>query len=81
MKWEKLKPIVVLTAICVIVSAALVGTYGLTKPVIDAAKAAEANAALSAVLPDGTEHREIVQGELNLQCELHAVRSPDTVAV
>lgn len=42
MKWEKLKPIVVLTAICVIVSAALVGTYGLTKPVIDAAKAAEA---------------------------------------
>lgn len=33
------------------------------------------------VLPDGAEHREIVQGELNLQCELHAVRSPDTVAV
>lgn len=33
------------------------------------------------VLPDGAEHREIVHGELNLQCELHAVRSPDTVAV
>lgn len=59
MKWEKLKPIVVLTAICVIVSAALVGTYGLTKPVIDAAKAAEANAALSAVLPDGTDFEEV----------------------
>ena len=59
MKWEKLKPIVVLTAICVIVSAALVGTYGLTKPVIDAAKAAEANAALSAVLPDGADFEEV----------------------
>lgn len=42
MKWEKLKPIVVLTAICLVVSAALTGTYNLTKPVIDAAKAAQA---------------------------------------
>ena len=32
MKWENLKPIVVLTAICVIVSAALAGTYSLTRP-------------------------------------------------
>ena len=66
MKWEKLKPIVVLTAICVIVSAALVGTYGLTKPVIDAAKAAEANAALSAVLPDGTDFEEVTVSAENV---------------
>ncbi len=66
MKWEKLKPIVVLTAICVIVSAALVGTYGLTKPVIDAAKAAEANAALSAVLPDGADFEEVTVSAENV---------------
>ena len=41
MKWDTLKPIVVLTAVCVVVSAALAGTYKLTKPVIDAAKADE----------------------------------------
>ena len=59
MKWEKLKPIVVLTAICLVVSAALTGTYNLTKPVIDAAKAAQANEALLAVLPDGTDFEEV----------------------
>ena len=66
MKWENLKPIVVLTAICVIVSAALAGTYSLTKPVIDAAKAAEANAALSAVLPDGADFEEVTVSAENV---------------
>lgn len=54
MKWNTLKPIVVLTIICLVVSAALVGTYTMTKPVIDAASAAEEKAALVAVLPAGT---------------------------
>ena len=38
-------PVVVLTVICVVVSAALVFTYQATKPIIDEAKNAEANAA------------------------------------
>lgn len=59
MKWDTLKPIVVLTAICLVVSAALAGTYALTKPVIDAAKAAEANAALVAVLPEGKDFEKV----------------------
>ena len=59
MKWENLKPIVVLTVICLVVSAALAGTYNLTKPVIDAAKAAQANEALAAVLPEGADFEEV----------------------
>ena len=59
MKWDTLKPIVVLTAVCVVVSAALTGTYKLTKPVIDAAKADEANAALLAVLPEGADFEQV----------------------
>ena len=59
MKWNTLKPIVVLTVICLVVSAALVGTYSLTKPVIDAAKAEQANAALTAVLPEGKDFEQV----------------------
>ena len=59
MKWDTLKPIVVLTVVCVVVSAALTGTYKLTKPVIDAAKADEANAALLAVLPEGADFEQV----------------------
>ena len=44
-------PVVVLTVICVVVSAALVFTYQATKPIIDEAKNAEANAARAVVLP------------------------------
>ena len=63
MKWDTLKPIVVLTAVCVVVSAALAGTYKLTKPVIDAAKADEANAALLAVLPEGADFEQVTEAE------------------
>ena len=59
MKWDTLKPIVVLTAVCLVVSAALVGTYTLTKPVIDAANAASENEALVAVLPEGTDFEPV----------------------
>lgn len=59
MKWDTLKPVVVLTVICLVVSAALVGTYNMTKPVIDAATAAEEKAALVAVLPNGTSFDKV----------------------
>ena len=57
MKWENLKPIVVLTVICLVVSAALAGTYNLTKPVIDAAKAAQAPAKARESAPPLTANR------------------------
>lgn len=59
MKWDTFKPIVVLTAICIVVSGALVGTYSMTKPVIDAAKAEEERLALMAVLPEGKNFEAI----------------------
>jgi len=59
MKWDTFKPIVVLTAICIVISGALVGTYSMTKPVIDAAKAEEERLALMAVLPEGKNFEAI----------------------
>ncbi len=49
---EFLVPTLVLTVICVVVSAALVFTYDTTKPVIEAARQREADAARIEVLPD-----------------------------
>ncbi len=52
-------PVVVLTVICVVVSAALVFTYQATKPIIDEAKNAEANAARAVVLPGASGFEEV----------------------
>ncbi len=59
MKWDTLKPIVVLVAVCLVVSAALAGTHALTEPIIEEAKAAEANKALLVVLPEGKDFEEV----------------------
>jgi len=56
---EFVKPIAVLTVICLVVSAALAGTYDLTKPIIDAAKAAQADAAKLVVLPGANGFTQI----------------------
>lgn len=52
-------PAAVLTAICLVVSAALAGTYGMTEPIIEAAKRAEADAARVVVLPGGSDFKEV----------------------
>ena len=68
MKFVKdfLIPVVVLTVICAVVSAALVFTYQATKPIIDEAKNAEANAARAVVLPGASGFEEV---ELPAQIE------------
>ena len=48
------KPIVVLTLICLIVTAALAFTYDFTKPIIEAINLQKANETRAAVLPAGT---------------------------
>ena len=60
-------PAAVLTAICLVVSAALAGTYGMTEPIIEAAKKAEADAARVVVLPGGSDFKELsVSGLTNI---------------
>ncbi len=56
---EFVVPAAVLTAICLVVSGALAGTYQLTEPVIEAAKRAEADASRVVVLPDGKNFEEV----------------------
>ena len=53
-----LKPIVVLTAICLVVSLALALTNGATKPIIDAANAQRALETRMEMLPDATSFTE-----------------------
>ena len=56
---EFVVPAAVLTVICLVVSAVLAGTYQVTKPVIEAAKRAEADASRVVVLPDGKDFEEV----------------------
>jgi electron transport complex protein RnfG len=56
---EFVVPAAVLTVICIVVSAALAGTYNVTEPIIEAAKKAEADAARVVVLPDGSDFEEL----------------------
>ena len=58
--------ILMMTVICAVVSAALVFTYQATKPIIDEAKNAEANAARAVVLPGASGFEEV---ELSAQIE------------
>lgn len=56
---EFVVPAAVLTVICLVVSAALAGTYQLTEPVIEAAKRAEADQSRVVVLPDGQNFEQL----------------------
>ena len=53
--WNKIfKPIVVLCAICIVITGALAATNSVTKPIIDAATIAAQEAARTELLPDAT---------------------------
>ena len=56
---QTLKPIIVLTLICLIASAALAGVNFVTAPVIEKNDAAAANSALLEVMPEGGTFEEI----------------------
>lgn len=61
---EFVVPALVLTLICIVVSAALAFTYETTKPVIEAARQREADAARIEVLPEGDKFTKLdVTGE------------------
>ncbi|MEQ2443334.1 FMN-binding protein [Pseudoflavonifractor intestinihominis] len=62
--WKLLAPIVVLTCIGLVITAALAVTNQLTAPVIAAQQAAAADAALKVVLPDGSDFTDITGVEL-----------------
>lgn len=55
-------PTAVLTIICIVVSAALSITYGITTPIIEGNKKAEANKALIEVLPEADDFDEKTDG-------------------
>ena len=56
---EFVVPAAVLTGICVVISGALVLTYNTTEPIIEAAKAAEADAARIEVLADADKFEKV----------------------
>ncbi|MBQ7309420.1 MAG: FMN-binding protein [Clostridia bacterium] len=64
MKNNMIKSIVVLTAICLVVSAALAVTNHFTKPIIDAAAAEAARAALFEIFPDAEDFEKLVGREV-----------------
>ncbi len=57
--FEKLKPAIVLTSICLVVALLLSGINMITSPIISAKQNAAANAALLEVLPNGTRFDEV----------------------
>ena len=57
--FEKLKPAIVLTSICLVVALLLSGINLITSPIIAERANASANAALLEVLPDGTKFDEV----------------------
>ena len=62
--WKLLAPIVVLTCIGLVITAALAVTNQLTAPVIAAQQQAAAEAAMQVVLPDGSDFTDITGVEL-----------------
>jgi electron transport complex protein RnfG len=66
-KKELIMPPLVLTIICLVVTAALVFTYQFTKPYIEAATAAAANAARSEVFPGEFTFEEQDSAALNME--------------
>ena len=58
--WNKIfKPIVVLCAICVVITGALAATNGVTAPIIEAATAAAQEAARMELVPDATSFEKV----------------------
>ena len=58
--WNKIfKPIVVLCAICVVITGALAATNGVTAPIIEAATAAAQEAARMELVPEATSFTEV----------------------
>ncbi len=62
--WKMVGPVVVLTCIGLVITAALAVTNQLTAPVIAAQQAAAAEAALKVVLPEGSDFTDITGVEL-----------------
>ena len=58
-----IKPIIVLVGICLVVSAALAATYGITNPIIEARAKADADAARQEILPAAESFTQY-EGEL-----------------
>ena len=74
--WKLLAPIVVLTCIGLVITAALAVTNQLTAPVIAAQEAAAAQAALQVVLPEGSDFQ--VMSDVELPRASRRFRSPET---
>ncbi len=58
---DKIKSIIVLTVICLVVTALLAVTNSITKPIIDSAREQKVQASLKTVLPDAGAFEEIEQ--------------------
>ena len=58
--WNKIfKPIVVLCAICIVITGALAATNGVTAPIIEAATAAAQEAARMELVPEATSFTQV----------------------
>jgi len=80
MKRDFILPILVLTLICLVVSAALAYTDGITKPVIAEAAAERTREIMKAKLPDAEGFEEIdIEGLFNSRYTMEAFRSTNDV--
>lgn len=70
---ENIKSVVVLTAICLVVSVLLAVTNYVTAPIIEANKAASANASLIEVMPDASGFEDITETLANLPATVKQV--------
>ncbi|MEG1894728.1 MAG: FMN-binding protein [Oscillospiraceae bacterium] len=70
-----LKPVVVLTVICIVVSAALAATNSVTLPIITANAAKAADAARIELLPEATEGFEKVDVEMENIVEMYKAKN------
>lgn len=62
--WTLLAPVVVLTSICLVVTAALAVTNQITAPIIAAAQQSGADAAKQVVLPQGADFEDLAEADL-----------------
>ena len=73
------KSIVVLTAICAVISLLLAGTNALTAPIIEKNQAAAANEALLVVMPDGTGFEKMDLSSYELPATVTEASSPSAI--
>ena len=57
---DLLKPIIVLTVICIVTAGLLGATYNVTKPLIDKAELDATNAAMREVMPSATNFLSLI---------------------